>query len=72
MVALGSMFSAIWIVVANSWMQTPAGYHVVGTGAEAGAWFVLSVSAYYLLKKKHIQFAQASIKIALVIAFMWI
>ncbi|WP_436717929.1 cytochrome ubiquinol oxidase subunit I [Roseiconus lacunae] len=29
MVFLGSMFSAVWIVVANSWQQTPAGYHVV-------------------------------------------
>lgn len=29
MVALGSTFSAIWIVVANSWMHTPAGYHLV-------------------------------------------
>ena len=28
MVALGAHFSAIWIVVANSWMQTPAGYHL--------------------------------------------
>src|SRR5213082_1460640 len=26
MVALGAHFSAIWFVVANSWMQTPAGY----------------------------------------------
>ncbi len=37
MVALGSMFSAIWIVVANSWQQTPAGYHIVGQGLEARA-----------------------------------
>jgi cytochrome d ubiquinol oxidase subunit I len=37
MVALGSMFSAIWIVVANSWQQTPAGYHIVGTGMHARA-----------------------------------
>ena len=29
MVALGSIFSAVWIVVANSWMQTPAGFHIV-------------------------------------------
>jgi cytochrome d ubiquinol oxidase subunit I len=29
MVALGAHFSAIWILVANSWMQTPAGYHLV-------------------------------------------
>ena len=28
MVCLGSHFSAIWIVVANSWMQTPSGYHI--------------------------------------------
>lgn len=29
MVALGAHFSAIWIIVANSWQQTPAGYHLV-------------------------------------------
>jgi cytochrome d ubiquinol oxidase subunit I len=29
MVALGATFSAIWIVVANSWMNTPAGHHIV-------------------------------------------
>jgi len=29
MVFLGSAFSAVWIVVANSWQQTPAGYHIV-------------------------------------------
>ncbi len=34
---LGSMFSAVWIVVANSWQQTPAGYHVVGEGIHARA-----------------------------------
>lgn len=28
MVALGSHFSAIWIVSANSWMHTPAGYRL--------------------------------------------
>jgi len=31
MVFLGSCFSAVWIVVANSWQQTPAGYHIVET-----------------------------------------
>ena len=36
-VFLGSMFSAVWIVVANSWQQTPAGYHIVGTGLHARA-----------------------------------
>ena len=34
---LGSMFSAVWIVVANSWQQTPAGFHVVGEGMDARA-----------------------------------
>src|SRR5262245_26459925 len=29
MVALGSIFSAVWIIIANSWMQTPAGHHIV-------------------------------------------
>ncbi|SMP44462.1 cytochrome bd-I ubiquinol oxidase subunit 1 apoprotein [Neorhodopirellula lusitana] len=29
MVFLGSVFSAVWIVIANSWQQTPAGYHIV-------------------------------------------
>jgi cytochrome d ubiquinol oxidase subunit I len=37
MVFLGSMFSAVWIVVANSWQQTPAGYHIVGEGFNARA-----------------------------------
>ena len=36
-VFLGSMFSAVWIVVANSWQQTPAGYHIVGEGLSARA-----------------------------------
>lgn len=99
MVALGSTFSAIWIIVANSWMQTPAGYHIVAgpdgvlraevvdfrrvvfnystldrlwhtvMGAwQAGAWMVLSVSAYYLLKKRHVEFAKASMRVALLVA----
>ncbi len=37
MVSLGSMFSAVWIVVANSWQQTPSGFHIVGEGLNARA-----------------------------------
>src|SRR3954452_9907993 len=37
MVCFGAHFSAIWIVVANSWMQTPAGFHIVGEGTHARA-----------------------------------
>jgi len=95
LVSLGSIFSAIWIVVANSWQQTPAGFHIVGEAlgrrAEVtdfwavvfnpstidrlahvligafivGGFFVMSVSAYYLLKRRHEQFARLSFSIAL-------
>ena len=98
MVFLGSMFSAVWIVVANSWQQTPAGFHIVGEGLNAraeitdfwamvfnpssmdrlthvwigsflsGAFLVLSVNAYYIIKKKHLEIAKPSFKIALIIA----
>ena len=36
-VFLGSMCSAIWIVIANSWQQTPAGYVIAGEGMQAKA-----------------------------------
>ncbi|MBW8865355.1 MAG: cytochrome ubiquinol oxidase subunit I [Verrucomicrobia bacterium] len=98
MVCLGAHFSAVWIVVANSWMQTPTGYHIVGEGMHAraevtdfwavvfnpsmverlshticgawsaGAFLVVSVSAWYLLKHKHVEFARASLKIGLTVA----
>ena len=98
MVALGAMFSAVWIVVANSWQQTPAGYHIVGEGLNAraeiidfwamvfnpssvdrllhvisgcwlaGAFLVISVSSFYILRNRHIAFAKSSLKIALLLA----
>ncbi|MDH7912761.1 cytochrome ubiquinol oxidase subunit I [Winogradskyella sp. SYSU M77433] len=97
-VFLGSMFSAVWIVVANSWQQTPAGYHIVGEGMEAraevtdfwamvfnpssvdriihvwqgaflaGAFMVLSVHAYYLLKVRYTEISKKAFKIALSVA----
>lgn len=100
MVCLGAHFSAIWIVVANSWMQTPAGFHVVGEGLNAraeitsflemlfnpssmirlahvilgcwmaGAFLVISVSAYYVVKNRYLNFAQQGLKIALVVALI--
>lgn len=109
MVALGGIFSSIWIVVANSWQQTPAGHHFVqvvrdGTpllrdGAPVlraeivdfwamvfnpsavhrlvhvwlaaflvGAFFVMSISAWYLLKRRHAEFAERSFDGALGLA----
>ena len=32
MVAVGTLFSAFWILSANSWMQTPAGYAIAANG----------------------------------------
>ncbi len=97
-VSLGAHFSAVWIVVANSWMQTPAGFTIVGEGDSAkavvtdfwrmvfnpsaverlthvvlGCWLtgiflVISISAYYYLKKKHIEFARICMKMSLIMA----
>ncbi|NAS11949.1 cytochrome ubiquinol oxidase subunit I [Poritiphilus flavus] len=97
-VFLGSMFSAIWIVVANSWQQTPAGYHIVGEGLRAraeitdfwamvfnpssvdrilhvwlgaflaGAFLILSVHAYYILKGRFVDISKKAFKITLVVA----
>ena len=98
MVALGAHFSAIWIIVANSWMQTPTAYHIVETAVgpraeitsfwgavlnptsldrlshtimgawQAGAFFVISVAAFYLLKRQHVEFARRSMKVAFAVA----
>jgi cytochrome d ubiquinol oxidase subunit I len=100
MVALGAHFSAVWIIVANSWQQTPAGFHIVGEGLAAraevtdfwamvfnpstvdrlshtvsgawlaGAFLVMSVSAWYLLRARHVEFAKAALKVALTVALV--
>lgn len=97
-VFLGSMFSAVWIVVANSWQQTPAGFHIVGEGLNAraeitdfwamvfnpssvdrlshvwigaflsGAFLIMSVHAYYLLKGRYEGISKKAFKIALIVA----
>jgi cytochrome d ubiquinol oxidase subunit I len=102
MVALGSIFSTIWIVVANSWQQTPAGFHLVEREVHGrtfqraeitdfwglvfnpstidrlvhvwlgslilGAFFAMSISAWYLLKGRHAEFAKRSFTGALLLA----
>ena len=114
MVSLGSMFSAVWIIVANSWQQTPVGYHIVDKDGNSlpepfiwnplmdgikpraeitdfwamvfnpssmdrlahsiiGAFIlsgfvVMSVSAWYLLKGRHIDFAKRCFTIGLIFA----
>jgi len=95
LVSLGSHFSAVWIVVANSWMQTPAAFKIDSDGANVkavitdfwglvfnpssmerllhvllgcwvtGAFLITSVSAYYLIKQRHRDFALSSMKLGL-------
>ncbi len=92
LVAIGSNMSALWILIANGWMQNPVGavfnyetmrmemssfteiifnpvaqvkfIHTVAAGYVTGAMFVLSISAYYLLKGRDIGFARRSFAIA--------
>ena len=109
MVALGSIFSSVWIVVANSWQQTPAGHHIVPLLRDGrplvidgepvlraeivdfwalvfnpstvhrlvhvwigafilGSFFIMSISAYYLLRRRHVEFARRSLEGALLFA----
>ncbi len=96
MVTLGATFSAVWIVVANSWQQTPAGFHIVNGRAEItnfwevvfnpsamhrlnhvlfgalilGAFFVMSISAWYLLHGRYPAFAKRSFTVALIVGFL--
>ncbi|MFN3306861.1 MAG: cytochrome ubiquinol oxidase subunit I [Candidatus Kapaibacteriota bacterium] len=104
LVAFGAHLSAVWILVANSWQQTPAGHHIVtrqvGDAIVAraeivdfwqvvfnpstvdrlthtilaswitGAFLILSISAYYILKNRHLEHAKSAIKVGLVIAIV--
>jgi cytochrome bd ubiquinol oxidase subunit I len=97
LLALGATLSAFWIIVANSWMQTPAGFEVVDgkavltSFADAvfnpstlpryshtimasltnGAFFIMGISAIYLLKRKHTEFAKYALKSAVVSGFVF-
>ncbi len=92
LVAIGSNLSALWILVANGWMQHPVGMrfnpdtarnemvdfwavlfnpnayskflHTISGGYVLASLFVISISAWYLLRKRNIQFAKRSIMVA--------
>ena len=92
LVAIGGSISAIWILIANAWMQHPVGYTIRNGRAELtdfwaiitqefaileifhtllgayilGAFFVMGISAYHLLKKQNVDFFTRSFRIALV------
>jgi len=38
-VAIGTWISAFWIIVANSWMQTPTGYEIVAGQFQVTSWY---------------------------------
>lgn len=92
LVALGTNLSALWILIANGWMQNPVGadfnpdtmrmeitdfaavifnpvaqakfVHTVSAGYVIAAAFVLGVSAFYLLRGRHVAFAKRSMTVA--------
>ncbi|MBP6977570.1 MAG: cytochrome ubiquinol oxidase subunit I, partial [Lentimicrobiaceae bacterium] len=92
LVAIGANLSALWILVANAWMQYPAGMrfnpetarnemanfwevlfspvainkflHTVTSGYVLASIFVIGVSAWYLLRKRHELLARRSMVIA--------
>ena len=93
LVFFGAALSALWIIVANSWQQTPRGYKVVDGKAVltnfwaalgnpstapryfhtvvatliAGAFIVVGISAWYLLKRTHVAFARRYLLTGLVV-----
>jgi len=98
LVAVGSNLSALWILVANAWMQNPVGMefnpdtarneminfweillspvaihkflHTISSGYVVSALFVTGVSAWFLLKKRHIMVARKSMHIAAVFGLL--
>lgn len=92
LVAIGSNMSALWILIANGWMQNPVGahfnpdtmrmemtsfwellfnpaaqskfVHTISAGYVTGAMFVMAISAWYLLRGRHVQFARRSMIVA--------
>lgn len=92
LLALGTNLSALWILIANGWMQNPVGsyfdyqtmrmevssfydmlfnpvaqakfVHTISAGYVTGAMFILSVSAYFLLRGRNIAFAKRSMTVA--------
>jgi cytochrome d ubiquinol oxidase subunit I len=92
LMALGTNLSALWILIANGWMQNPVGskfnpdtmrmevtdfmavlfnsvaqakfVHTVSAGYVCGAVFIFAISAFYLVKGKHIEIAKRSMVVA--------
>jgi cytochrome d ubiquinol oxidase subunit I len=57
MVALGTMISAFWIMAANSWMQTPAGYAIRDGIFEPVDWFAIVFNPSFVDRMIHMVLA---------------
>ncbi|MHA7840583.1 MAG: cytochrome ubiquinol oxidase subunit I [Gammaproteobacteria bacterium] len=57
MVALGTAFSAFWIMAANTWMQTPQGYHIVDHKFVVDSWIQVIFNPSFLVSFVHMVLA---------------
>lgn len=53
MVSVGSALSGLWIIIANSWMQTPAGYEIQGDRAVLTDFFAAALNPSTLPRYLH-------------------
>ncbi|KRD31265.1 cytochrome D ubiquinol oxidase subunit I [Lysobacter sp. Root916] len=57
MVALGTLISTFWIISANSWMQTPAGYKIVEGVFEPDSWWAIVFNPSFPYRLAHMVLA---------------
>ena len=54
MVAVGTLFSSFWILVVNSWMQTPAGYEIINGQFFPKDWFEVIFNPSFPYRFAHV------------------
>ncbi|WP_373636538.1 cytochrome ubiquinol oxidase subunit I [Yoonia sp. BS5-3] len=75
LVAFGTMMSAFWIIVLNSWMHTPQGYEMIDGVAYATDWSAIIFNPSMPYRFAHMvlaSFLTVSFLIAGVSAFRWL
>ncbi|OGV33653.1 MAG: cytochrome D ubiquinol oxidase subunit I [Legionellales bacterium RIFCSPHIGHO2_12_FULL_35_11] len=74
-VAIGTTLSAFWILVLNSWMQTPAGYSMINGRAHVDDWFAVIFNPSFPYRFSHMLLASgvtAAFLLAGVSAYRWL
>ena len=61
MVSFGSALSGLWIIIANSWMQTPAGYEVQGNHAVLTDFWAAALNPSTLPRYTHTVMASVAV-----------